>query len=834
LQQIISDGYTLDGYNFDGYGFAYDVCYASNPVEAFGVTLPVGPIVAYSGQSGITLYSDGYGGGKVLLPGIFAYCIAVYASSISNSIWVVYADITGGVHSINAATGASSFIDQSNSKVANIGIIEDIDDGNLNVSYELLADANSQWSHCINCIAQSNSTVSNITTQTKMGLASKPFRMGDNIFINTIFDTSLQATYFTQCVSQNWSVIAKHSPDNGGKDRSNRLLSQCDVVSGTNFLFAGQRKGPFTSYQNAQTVNFGVAGYTIDFTNSNSFNNVEANNNLHIVGGVKKIYDGISCVEDNFHLFPELKDGYGCDITLQPGGHLTYNALTQPNQYQYIVIYEWTDNYEQVQRSGPSVSNTIIVPADGYGALLTVATLPITDKRNPRSPVCISIYRTQDSLPIFYKITDDNNPLINDPSVDSVTFVDNLSDKDIAANENIYTSSQLGNSAPPACSLISLYQNRLFINQTEDQGVLWYSQNKFDQSQYNTLALDWNSSFVEGVDSRFGNAITAIGLLDQSLAIFKETAIFLLAGDGPNSLLTSGQFNDAVAVVADTGCNNANSLVFITQTPNSPGGLLFKSQKGIYLLGRDSSLTYIGAPVNKYNHLTITSASVIANKNMVVFTTLEGTCLVYNYFFNAWTTWGGGDNDGDVDLPAIDATVWNNQLVILTPAGHIMVQDMTGKVFMDSFSATVNYPVQMTITTPWLRFNGAANMQGYQAIYNCLLLGTLNAPHTLQVQVAYNYNPSVIETVLIDSTLANNRWGGLPNWGANGVWGSDQFANYQFQINFKQFRSEAIQLTFTDLDPNPTAAFSLNGLSFEVMPFPGGVRLPVGNRVGTQ
>lgn len=823
---IITDGRPaiVDGYT----NFAYDVTYAPvAPLISGYSALPTGPLIAYCGFNGLTVL-DNNGTQYVVSSFVTtAACIAICTSPISGTTWIAYVTADNnppfGLLVKNLTTGVVTQIasvDQND--IANVAIIEDLTAGNLNITYEM---NNPTGNYTVNCVLTYKNTIINSQTQRQVGLASKPFVINDNIFINTIHATNLQATYFTQCLTQDFAIISKHSPSNGGTLRNNTLLAQCDTIFPDTFMFAGQRKGPFTSYENAQTVNLGVAGYTIDFSNVNAFNNVQCNNNLHIVGGIKNIYDGISCVEDNFHLFPELPDGYACDVQLQAGGNLTYNALTQPNQYQWTVVYEWTDNYQQVQRSGVGVANTAVTTTTGQGALITVPTLPLTAKINPRSPISIAIYRTQDSLPIFYKITDDNNPLINDTTVDTLTYVDNLSDKDIAANENLYTGSQLSNIAPPSCSIISLYQNRLFINQTEDQDVLWYSQNKFDQSQYNTLALDWNTYFIEGITSQLG-AVTAISLLDQSLIIFKESSIFVLQGDGPNALFTAGQFNDATLQFTDTGCNNANSLVFITQNPNNPGGVLFKSAKGIYLYGQDNNLYYVGDAVQQYNDLTITSANVLANTNTVIFTTLEGTCLVYNYFFNTWTTW--------TSLPAVDATIWKGALTILTPRGDIMVQDLTDTIFTDTFDSATAYPVQMKVTLPWIRFNGAQNQQGYQCIYNCMLLGQLQGPHVLQTEIAYDYNPSILQTVLINSNIASvNMWGSLPIWGQQGgMWGNNIFSNYQFQINFKKFRCQAVQLTFTDLDPNPSAGFTLNGLSFEVLPLPGGMRLPTSNKVG--
>lgn len=808
-----------DGYSPNNTNFIYDAMSISGDA-----------VVVYSANAGIKL---GYPANEVLLSGTWATCLALCATT--PSLWLAYTDaVKGGTWVYNITSSSLYQLDTLSSN--NITIIEDTVSGNLNVTYELPPDTVKGFNYIKNASVSATGVITTNFTQRKVGLASKAFKVNNNIFVNTIGVTNLQSTYFTLCLTSftsfNCTAVAKHAPSNGGNYRNNGLLSQSDAIgtaSGSAFIFAGQRKGPFTSYQNSQTVNLGVAGYSVQFSPPNAFNNVAANNNLHLVGGVKKIYDGVSVVEDNFHFFPEdATDGNSCYVKLLPGGNLTYNSLAIPNSYQYLVVYEWTDNYGQVQRSGPGVAVTVIVGEAGLGGFLTIPTLTITDKTNARSPIAISVYRTQDSLPIFYKITDDNQPLVNDTSVDYVTMFDDLSDIDIGANENLYTGSQLGNSGPPACSLISLYQDRLFINTTEDPNVLWYSQNKFEQDQYNTLPLDWNTSFTEGVDSRLSTAtgITAIGLMDQSLVIFKETSIFLLQGDGPNALFTTGQFNDAVLLVSDTGCSNANSLVFITQTPNSPGGLLFKSDKGIYLLGRDTSITYIGAAVEKYNNLTITSANLLAKSNQVVFTTLEGTCLVYNYYFNAWTTWS--------TLPAIDAAVWQNQLVILTPNGQVIVQDITNTIYQDTISSEAVYPVSLSITTPWINVGA---MQGYMCVYNCVILGTLQGSHILNVQVAYDYNASIISNVDINSNVATNRWGSLPIWGSTGPWGNGTlFANYQFQVNFTSphFRCESVQLTISDINPDATAGFSLNGLVFEVLALPGNTRLPTSNVAGSQ
>ena len=159
-----------------------------------------------------------------------------------------------------------------------------------------------------------------------------------------------------------------------------------------------------------------------------------------------------------------------------------------------------------------------------------------------------------------------------------------------------------------------------------------------------------------------------------------------------------------------------------------------------------------------------------------------------------------------------------------------MLEDTTGTVWADTFQNGIVYPVETTITTPFIKAP-QGNLQGYWCAYNCTLLGQWKGSHTLQVQIAYDYNPSIVETVLINSTQCVNHFGSLPIWGSLGPFGNNQFAGYQFQINFSNFRCQSIQLTFTDLNPDATQGYTLNGLVLEINPLSGQYRLPLSNQV---
>lgn len=717
--------------------------------------------------------------------------------------------------------------------INNVALIEDLNPGSCNMTYEV---TNSPDNYLINLICsnlgkisnfqQENGNITNYQFIRGLGLASKPFQYNNQLFINTVYQSINQSTYFTLCLTQNFKCISKINPGVGGGYRTNQLLSECQPFSDqpSQFLFTNQKKGVFVTNDNTTYSLLGVNASYLDFNNINAFNSAVGANNLHIVGGIEKIYDGVSVVEDNFHLYPETIDGYGnsvgCNITLSPN-----DGYLSQGQYQYSICYEWTDAFNQVQRGQPSVPVTVD-GYDGYAALLSIPTLRITDKLDTRTPVCLSIFRTVlvAGVPssVFYKVTSDLNPLANDPTQDVVTYLDTSSDLDIQANEPLYTVSQIYNSAPPACSLISSYQTRLFLSGLEDPNVIWTSQNRFELDNYNTTPIEFSPLLVEGMQEEDGQ-ITAIAVLDQAMIVFKENSLYYFNGDGPNANGTAGAFSNVIPIPSSSGCINANSIISIPPNQYNSGGLMYQSNKGIYLLDRAYNNTYIGNQVEQYNGLHITSAEVLKEQNEVVFTSLEGTCLVYNYFFNVWTTWSY--------LPAIDSCIWNGQLTMIRSDGQILTQvdnyyaDFSNNQNVDGYFTK---PIVRTVQLPWLSFSG---LQGYQSVPYCVLLGHYNSPHTLNMSVMYNFDPAPKEPVSISSSFVSNTWGGLTTFGAGINFGGGFFTPYQFQYNFGYPWCQSLSLLITD-DPTSTSYQSSiwSAITFQVGVFSDPVRLPAQNK----
>jgi hypothetical protein len=217
---------------------------------------------------------------------------------------------------------------------------------------------------------------------------------------------------------------------------------------------------------------------------------------------------------------------------------------------------------------------------------------------------------------------------MNDKTVDTVDILDDVSDSDLISREPLYTTGGvLENIAAPQATILESYNNRIFLAGLEDKNEIQFS--KIRLENYPT---EFNDTLTLNINPRGGD-ITALQEMDDKLVIFKENAIYFMSGEGPNNLGSLDNFIEPELVSTDVGCVDKNSVV------RTPFGLMFKSNKGIYLLDRGLNTQYIGAAIEAFNSLTVSSAEVIPHTNQVRFTTSNGVALVYDYFVEQWVTY---------------------------------------------------------------------------------------------------------------------------------------------------------------------------------------------------
>jgi len=719
-----------------------------------------------------------------------------------NHIWVNWtsgADVRVKAYNSNLSVALAETVIATAASNALTGI-ESNTPNILQLTYQIVG-ASPSLTQVKTLTIKTDGTITPIGTIKSVGLASKAFRYLNNLYVQLAHESTLQSTYFMVFLTGSpFTITGKVAAQVGGGLPTNGMLGEVSTFSPGVFIWANLIKGQFISEDNTNFSLLGVNSTTVDFTNTNKFNSTTQSNNLLFVGGILQSYDGNTVAEQNFHLFPE-------DVvatTFPTGGALSVG------QYQYQVAYAWSDKFGQIQYSSPSVPITVTTSTPASSVLLTIPTLRLSAKTG----IVIKVYRTQVNSVTFQEVTSELSPLLNNPLVDTVQFADVVADTQMAANATIYTTGGvLSNSAPPSCSLISLYKDRVMVSGLEDPHLIWFSKNKFNNTNFNTIPVEFSSSLTIAV-SQTGGPITALGLMDDKLIIFKQNSIFVLNGDGPNDLGGGDQFSTPELVTNSIGCSNPNSVVL------TKDGIMFQSDKGIWLLDRGlGPPQYIGAGVDDdaKDHL-VSSAVVDPNDNLIIFTTFDGPALVYDYYINQWATY--------TNHQSIDAVAFNNLFTFCKPNGQVHIQNRTKFTDGDKF-------IPMEWITPWISSGG---LQAYQRIFRAFLLGSFRGPHTLNVSIAYDFNPVFDGYTAIDATsvAGANQWGSTGTWGSNPVWGAT-FLPYQFQVNFKRQTCTSFRIKVSDSQlSNYNEGYTISNINFEMGAMPGPNRLPKTNKSGTQ
>jgi hypothetical protein len=533
-----------------------------------------------------------------------------------------------------------------------------------------------------------------------------------------------------------------------------------------------------------------VKKFSSDFTQTNNYFDTTLGDNMHISGGILKMYDGDRVVEHNFLQIPDAPQ-------LVTQGDGAVGALLQTGVYQYRCVYKWVDKWGQVHRSAPSPALIYTVPgATVSKPTIRLLTLPFTDKID----VELEVYRTTASGTLFFKkALIFAEKILNDKSVESITFQDTTDNTSIQSTELLYTTGGvLDNLSAQSSTFVTTYKSRAFLI-LSDGFTLQYSKKRLQRSP-----VEFAEEFQINLDGKGGPA-TALAVLDDHLVVFKQDAIFVLTGEGPNDLGEQDDFREPYLITSDCGCVDPNSVVV------TPEGLMFKSAKGIYILRRGFTVEYVGAPVERYNNLAVTSATLIPNTNEVRFTTSGELALVYDYFHKMWSTF--------TNINGIDATVYKNIYTFMNALGQVKKE--TQGIFTDSGSY-----IKTKIASSWIQLAG---VQGFQRFYEMMVLGTFESEHGLKVEMAFDFNPSLVEEATINAGAILK-----PDIYGTGLYGQvtpygGSYPLYQFRIFPKRQKCESFKFVITDY---PTTA-SVFGAAFTLSNFAAEIGLkPVGNKLG--
>ncbi len=517
---------------------------------------------------------------------------------------------------------------------------------------------------------------------------------------------------------------------------------------------------------------------TLDFDHGQVCRSVDVGGTTYIAGGLLQQYDGALVTEVGFLQYPHVTS-YGAS-----GGAAA--TFANGDIWSYVVTQEWTNARGEKERSAPSEAFQIT----GNGANkheIVIETVHHTRKRSDLHSarnIAHVVWRTEanptDDAP-YYRCSatnplasGDNGWLYNSVSAATVTFTDNLADASLISRE-ILTTTELENIPPEAATIIARVGSRVFLAGLPDRP----HSIQHSKIQFAGDVLSFNDALILDIDSR-GGAIVGIGAMGDQVVVFKESAIYALVGAGPNND-GSGAAYEPKLVHAEVGCSDQRSIVEI------PGGLMFKTPRGIYLLSQGWQLQYVGADVEDYNSQTITAATLIPSKHVVRFLCSSGNMLAYDYLVGQWavfTAWTG-----------IGAGIVNGAYLMLTSSG--VIRDESNSVYTDNGSDVV-----LKVTTGWIRLS---TLQGYQRVRRAWVIGDYKSTHAMRVEVGYDYASSFDDEALIVQTEEP----------------------VQSRVNLKKQKCEAVRFRISDTSLSGSKeSYALVELRLDVGLKQGGFRLP--------
>lgn len=624
-----------------------------------------------------------------------------------------------------------------------------------------------------------------------VGLGSKAFIVNDTTYMLTAFKSPYQNSYFL--IDSSGNICAQLAYENGGGYLALGLpqVSVNDNVASISYLFkdfiSSQSTGTTEVGQTAN-IYFQTGVNVVDFTIGDvRAHTAEIGKTLNTTGGFLWSYDGSAAFENGFFLYPDSVEATwsasGGSIVAKPDGS------TNTNAYFYQVVYEWSDNQGNQYRSTPSIP--VAVTTTGAGSSGSIAVNIPTLRLTYKSSVKITVYRWSVAQQLYYQTTSITSPTMNNPAVDSITFTDTNADATILGNNLIYTTGGvIENSSAPAAADVTLFDNRVWMIDAENKDVLWYSKQVIQGVPVEMSTLF--TLYVSPTQSAQGatGPMKVIAPMDDKLIMWKKNAIYYINGTGPDNTGANSQYSQPTFITATVGSENPDSIALI------PDGLMFESDKGIWILKRDLSTEYIGAPVeNETTDATVNSAANIPGTNQVRFTMSSGVTLMYDYFFKQWGTFEGA--------PAISSTIYQNKHTLINQ--YMSVLQETEGTYVDNAR-----PVVMSFTTAWINLMG---IQGYQRVYFFYLIGQYITPHRLSVTIAYDYSPGALQSTLIEPTNYAGVYGGPspnPNDGTDGSSPYGQDATFggspqlddmargaveQWRVFFGKQRCQAVQIS---------------------------------------
>lgn len=703
-----------------------------------------------------------------------------------------------------------------------------------------------------------------------VGLASEAFFSSGTIYFLGVYNSPFQPSYFL--LNLNGQVVSTLSYSNGGSYytaglpavTTNGTIAQLSYLRKDSVEAVNKTQGAPNSAGIFSQIGINLATFNISASNIAS---TEIGSDLNISGGFLWMYDGIRPVENGFFLWPdyveatstttggamppqlyyyvatyEWADNNGnvfrsapsvpvsADLTSTSPTPITFTSTFSSNvstitvssiaglKVGQFITDVTTPASIQANTKITAINGlvlTLSLPTGGNSAgggdtlqtvdsssvTVNVPTLRLTYKIP--NPVKIVLYRWSLAQQTYYQVTSISAPILNDTTVDSLSFVDTQSDSSIIGNNILYTTGGVLENIPaPANSIMTLFQSRLFLVDSEDRNLLWFSKQVIENTPVEMS--DLLTIYIAPTTAVQGSTgpITALASLDDKLIVFKKDAIYYINGTGPDNTGANSQFSEPIFITSTVGCPYPKSIVFM------PHGLMFQSDKGIWLLGRDLSTNYIGAPVESFTQDSLVQSVVaVPGTNQVRFTMSTNITLMFDYYYGQWGTF--------INVPAISSTIYEDLHTYIKSSGQVFQE--TPGTYLDATN-----PVLMSFTTSWMNLAG---LQGFERFYSMFLLGQYITPFRLAVKFAFDFNPNPSEEIYVTPDNFTKPWGGEQLWGTGTAWGGPG-SKFEARIFPQEQKVESFQIIIDELYDSSFGVQAGAGLTLS------GMNLVVGMKKG--
>jgi hypothetical protein len=591
------------------------------------------------------------------------------------------------------------------------------------------------------------STAASVASEAGMALTHKPFARdpltwntgGRQSFVGLARFQDLEDTFYTHLdatdplfgaslrtpVARYSALTARRLNDTSSTDER----TCCPVVkSDDSFYWVGISTQKVTDETSPSDYRDQLTLFSCDFSSDACMQTLQYNGDVLIAGSIpRKISpeldaDGIN--RRGVEGFGMLHSPLAPTIVGSAGGSMTAGAV-----YHYKFVHEYQDTRGRVVRSRPTADTPQTM---GVGDTKATLTFPAYTPPMPGYQLyATAIYRslaTPAEL-LYYRITT--------LAAGTLSYADTAADTAIADNEVLYTDSgELPNFSAPPCSALCLWKNRIVALDSET-GKVWPSKT--------IIEGEW-PGFHEGlavstdVHAKLPKYLTADG---ENLILWWDDAIGVLYGDPASDTGVPGTLTQPLILESSRGIGlrDVKSLVAI------PDGTLFMSDRGIYLLGHDLQLTFLGRPVDNFadaDEFTLVGATHVASANEARFAFSDGTVLVFDYIEQQWHTHELARGRYDI----ASTTYWNGEhCVAALGSSESTDRGVWHQVADEIEDVGLTIPTQWQ--TAWLSFGGVFAKQRAR---NLWLFGTFESDVQAQAEVAYDFDDTVAETHLIDGS----------------------------------------------------------------------------------